>query len=98
MRSNDWGAKAARTYKATTNSHHTLPVAPNLLEQNFTADALDQKWTSDITSIWTEEGWLYSAALVCDALTMALWRRHRPKDMIVHADRGSQYVVPFTSD
>jgi putative transposase len=72
-------------------SHHTLPVAPDLLEQNLTADALDQKWVSDITSIWTEEGWLYSVALVCDALMMALWRRHVPKEVIVHADRGGQY-------
>jgi len=40
---------------------NTLPVAPNLLEQNFTADSLDQKWVSDITYIWAEEGWLYLA-------------------------------------
>jgi putative transposase len=112
MRSNGWRAKAAKKYKATTNSNHTLPVAPNLLEQNFTADSLDQKWVSDITYIWTEEGWLYlavvlelysrrvigwaiaermTAALVCDALMMALWRRHMPKEVIVHSDRGSQY-------
>jgi transposase InsO family protein len=39
-------------------------VAPNLLEQNFTADAPDQKWVSDITSIWTEEGWLYLAVVL----------------------------------
>jgi putative transposase len=49
MRGNGWRAKAARKYKATTNSNHTLPVAPNLLEQNFTADSPDQKWVSDIT-------------------------------------------------
>jgi putative transposase len=59
MRINGWRAKAAKKYKATTNSNHSLPVAPNRLEQNFTADAPDQKWVSDITYIWTEEGWLY---------------------------------------
>ncbi|WP_436969938.1 DDE-type integrase/transposase/recombinase [Methylobacter tundripaludum] len=32
-----------------------------------------------------------TAALVCDALIMALWRRHMPKGVIVHSDRGSQY-------
>jgi putative transposase len=54
MRINGWRAKAAKKYKATTNSNHSLPVAPNLLEQNFIADAPDQKWVSDITYIWTE--------------------------------------------
>ena len=48
MRINGWREKAAKKYKATTNSNHSLPVAPNLLEQNFTADAPDQKWVSDI--------------------------------------------------
>jgi transposase InsO family protein len=112
MRDNGLRAKAAKKYKATTNSNHSLPVAPNLLEQNFTADAPDQKWVSDITYIGTEEGWLYlavvlelysrrvlgwsiaermTATLVCDALTMALWRRRMPKGVIVHSDRGSQY-------
>jgi putative transposase len=64
MRSQGWRAKAAKKYKATTNSNHSLPVAPNLLEQNFTADAPDQKWVSDITYIWTEEGWLYLAVVL----------------------------------
>ena len=42
-------AKAARKYKATTNSNHQLPVAPNLLQQDFTASAPNQKWVSDIS-------------------------------------------------
>jgi len=50
MRCNGWRAKAAKKYKATTNSNHSLPVAPNLLEQNFTADAPDQKWVSDTSA------------------------------------------------
>lgn len=50
-------------FKITTDSNHTLPVAANLLEQRFTAVALDQVWSSDITHIDTEEGWLYLAAL-----------------------------------
>ena len=64
MRENGWRAKAAKKYKATTNSNHSLPVAPNLLEQNFEADVPDQKWVSDITYIWTEEGWLYLAVVL----------------------------------
>lgn len=105
-------AKAARRFKATTYSAHGLPVAPNVLEQDFSAEAPDQKWVSDISYLWTDEGWLYlavvvdlysrmvvgwsmnermTASLVCDALTMALWRRGKPRGVIVHSDRGSQY-------
>ena len=57
-------AKAKRKYKATTNSKHNLPVAPNVLEQNFKADAPNKKWVSDITYIWTEEGWMYLAVIM----------------------------------
>lgn len=60
----DLRAKAKRKYKATTQSNHSLPVAPNLLEQHFEADAPNQKWVSDITYIWTEEGWLYLAVVL----------------------------------
>lgn len=105
-------AKAAHKFKATTNSNHTLPVAENLLKQNFTAQRPNQVWVADITYIATDEGWLYlavvldlysrmvvgwsmsermTATLVCDALRMALFARHRPKGVIMHTDRGSQY-------
>ena len=57
-------AKAALKYKATTNSNHKLPVAPNLLEQDFTATVPNQKWVSDITYIQTGEGWLYLAVVL----------------------------------
>jgi transposase InsO family protein len=57
-------AKAAKKYKATTQSKHSLPLAPNLLERDFTAPAASQKWVSDITDIWTEEGWLYLAVVL----------------------------------
>ncbi len=49
MRENQWRARAAKKYKATTNSNHRLPVAPNLLQQNFEATKPDEKWVSDIT-------------------------------------------------
>lgn len=49
-------AKAAKKFKATTNSNHNLPVAPNLLQQDFSATVPNQKWVSDITYLWTEEG------------------------------------------
>ena len=57
-------AKAARKYKATTQSNHNLPVAPNLLGQDFSATGPNQKWVSDITYIATDEGWLYLAVVL----------------------------------
>lgn len=64
MRKNGWRAKAARKFKATTNSNHHLPVAPNLLQQNFSSSRPNEKWVSDITYVWTEEGWLYLAVVM----------------------------------
>jgi len=64
MRLNGWHAKAAKKFKATTNSNHKLPVAPNLLQQNFSAGRPNEKWVSDITYVWTEEGWLYLAVVM----------------------------------
>jgi transposase InsO family protein len=54
--------KQVKKFKATTNSKHTLPVAENLLEQNFEASKPNRIWLSDITYIPTDEGWLYCAA------------------------------------
>jgi putative transposase len=48
----------------TTNSQHTLPVAPNLLNQEFAATCPNQKWASDITYIPTAQGWLYLAVII----------------------------------
>ncbi len=64
MRINALRARAAKKYKATTNSDHKLPVAPNLLQQNFEASKPDEKYVSDITYIWTSEGWLYLAVVM----------------------------------
>lgn len=105
-------AKGSRKFKATTNSNHRLPVADNLLQQDFSAQQPNQVWVGDMTYIGTDEGWLYlavivdlysrkvvgwsmsermTATLVCDALRMALFRRHRPRGVVMHTDRGSQY-------
>lgn len=105
-------AMQAKKFKVTTDSNHSKPVAPDLIEQDFSAMSPNQKWTSDISYVWTDEGWLYLAVvidlysrtvvgwsmsrrmtqqLVCDALTMALFRRWFPKGTIIHFDRGSQY-------
>lgn len=53
-----------RKYKATTNSRHNLPVAENLLNQNFHTEAPNTVWLSDISYIPTDEGWLYLAGVV----------------------------------
>ena len=57
-------SRTKKKFKATTNSRHNLPVAPNLLNQDFTVDAPDRTWVSDITYIHTEKGWLYLAVLL----------------------------------
>ena len=64
MRENGWIPKVVKKYKATTNSKHNLPVAENLLNREFDADTMNQKWVSDITYIPTDEGWLYLAGIM----------------------------------
>lgn len=56
--------KAAKKFKVTTDSNHQLPIADNLLERDFSADAPNQKWVQDITYLWTSEGWLYLAVVI----------------------------------
>ena len=64
MRRNNIAAKTRRKFKATTQSKHQFPVAPNLLNRNFKASAPNQVWLSDLTYVWTEEGWLYLAVIL----------------------------------
>ncbi len=64
MRENGIRARHKRRYKATTDSKHNLPVAPNLLDRDFTPDAPNRVWTSDMTYLWTDEGWLYLAIVL----------------------------------
>lgn len=64
MRENGIRSKSHKKYKATTNSSHSLPVAENILNREFTADRPGQKMVSDITYIPTDEGWLYLAGVM----------------------------------
>ncbi len=64
MRSQDLQARRRRPFTRTTDSDHSDPVAENLLNREFTADAPNQRWVGDITYIWTAEGWLYLATLI----------------------------------
>ena len=60
MKEHGIAAKRRRVYKVTTtDSNHTYPVAPNLLNRQFCADRPNEKWLTDITYIPTREGWLY---------------------------------------
>ena len=57
-------AKQKKKFKATTDSKHNLPIAPNLLNRQFEVKEPDRVYVSDITYIWTHEGWLYLAVIL----------------------------------
>lgn len=69
MRQHGLKAKKKRPFRPlTTNSTHglpvALPVAPNVLQQDFTATAPNQKWVSDITYVWTAQSWMYLCVVI----------------------------------
>ena len=64
MRSAGIRVTPPRRFVVTTDSTHDLPVAPDLLQQDFSAPAPDQRWVTDITYIPTHAGWLYLAAVM----------------------------------
>ena len=94
MRENELRGRHKRRFKATTDSKHTLPVAPNRLDQNFATERPDQVWTADITYIATGEGWLY-LAIVLDLFTRQIvgWamRERMTKDLVIDALRMASF-------
>ena len=56
--------KRRRKFKTTTDSRHTLPISPNRLNREFQVTMPNRVWCSDITYIWTAEGWLYLAVVI----------------------------------
>jgi len=64
MQENGIQARRKRRFRRTTDSKHSNPIAPNLLERCFEASAPDEVWVTDVTCIWTGEGWLFLAALI----------------------------------
>ncbi len=64
MRQSGLRAVVAPRFRTTTDSRHRLPVAANLLDRDFAAPAANRKWASDITYLWTGEGWLYLAVVL----------------------------------
>ena len=84
--------KQTRKFKATTNSNHALPVAENLLKQDFSTQRPSQVWVTDITYIPTHEGWLYLAGIkdlhTCEIVGYALGDR-MTKDLVARALFGA---------
>ncbi len=64
MRENEITPKRKRKYKATTDSKHNLPIAPNVLDREFNVEEPDEVWVSDITYIETAQGWLYLCVFI----------------------------------
>ncbi len=56
--------KQKRKFKVTTDSKHNLPTAENVLDRQFSPSAPNQVWGTDITYLWTQEGWLYLAVVI----------------------------------
>lgn len=64
MRMAGISVKSKKKFKVTTDSKHKMPVADNILDRKFQVLAPNQVWVSDITYIWTMEGWLYLAVII----------------------------------
>jgi len=64
MQENDLAARKKRRFKVTTNSKHTKRIADNVLQRDFTADAPNKAWVTDVSAVWTLAGWVYLAAIV----------------------------------
>ena len=73
-------AKGKRRFKVTTDSKHDLPIAPNLLDRQFTVAEPDKVWAGDITYIYTDEGWLF-LAVVIDLFSRQVVGRSLKEDM-----------------
>jgi transposase InsO family protein len=63
MREDGIKARQKRRFRHTTDSNHTHPIAPNVLQRKFTATVPNETWVTDVTYIATDEGWLYLAVI-----------------------------------
>jgi transposase InsO family protein len=64
MREEGLGPRRKRHFRTTTHSKHGHPVAPNVLARDFTANEPNERWVTDITYVFTREGWLYLAVIL----------------------------------
>ena len=85
MRINGIQSKRKRKFKITTHSKHKRAVATNLIQRDFAASKPNRLWTSDITYIRTQEGWLYLAVFldVCSRRIVGWSMSHRINDGLV---------------
>ena len=95
MREKGIRAKASKKFCLTTDSSHAHPVAPNLLDRQFSVEQVlspDRVWASDITYAPTHEGWLYLAVVLdlCSRLVAGWSMRHTlEKSLVIDALRGA---------
>jgi putative transposase len=64
MRKEGLSARPARRWRATTDSRHSLTVAPNVVARKFNAEGPNKVWVTDMTYVWTWEGWLFLSAII----------------------------------
>lgn len=64
MRQANIECKQRRRYRVTTQSQHSFPIANNVLNREFSPAAPNRVWVADLTYLWTQEGWLYLAAVL----------------------------------
>ncbi len=64
MRDEGLVARPKKRFRATTDSKHDDPLAPNLLARDFTTSAPNEVWVTDVTAVWTAAGWLFVAAIL----------------------------------
>jgi len=64
MRAQGLRARPKRRYRTTTDSRHGLPVCPNLLARRFAVAQPNTAWVTDMTYLWTAQGWLYLAVII----------------------------------
>jgi putative transposase len=88
MSENGIRSRVSKKFKATTNSNHKLPVAENILNRDFSVDKPNEKMVSDITYLWTDEGWLYIAGIMdlCGQKIIGLSMSDRmTKELVINA-------------
>jgi len=88
MSENGIKSKVSKKFIATTNSNHKLPVAENILNRDFSVDKPNEKMVSDITYLWTDEGWLYIAGILdlCGQKIVGLSMSERmTKELVIDA-------------
>lgn len=79
-----------KAYKSTTNSNHSYPIAPNLLERQFRFEQPNKAWVGDITYIPTDEDWLY-LAMARTCVQEELWATH-----FLTASTHNSFWMPLT--